>query len=157
VLFICQNNQYGEHTPIAASMRVDSVAERAAAYGIASARVDGNDPVALWREIGAAAARAREGGGPTLIDAVTYRFWGHVFGEDMGYQPADERAAAMEADPHPRYRSRLVEQYGVEAAELDRIDERVRAEVDDAFTFALASDLPDVSMLYTDVVAEVTV
>jgi len=157
VLFICQNNQYGEHTPIAASMRVDSVAERAAAYGIASARVDGNDPVALWKEIGIATTRAREGGGPTLIDAVTYRFWGHVFGEDMGYQPADERAAAMEADPHPRYRARLIEHFAVEVATLDRIDARVRAQVDDAFEFALASDLPEVSMLETDVFAEVTV
>jgi TPP-dependent pyruvate/acetoin dehydrogenase alpha subunit len=157
VIFICQNNGYGEHTPIARSMRVPTVAERAGAYGIASARVDGNDPVAMWHAIGAASDRARDGGGPTLIDAVTYRFHGHILGEDLAYQPADERAAAIAADPFPAYRARLIAEYEVNDTVLDDIDRRVAAEVAEAFRFALASAEPVASSLYTDVVAEVTV
>ena len=157
VIFVCQNNGYGEHTPIARSMRVRSVAERAGAYGIASAGVDGNDPVAMWHTIGAACDRARDGGGPTLIDALTYRFHGHILGEDLAYQPADERAAAIAADPFPAYRARLIAEYEISDTVLDDIDRRVAADVDDAFRYALASPEPDVSSLYTDVVAEVTV
>jgi TPP-dependent pyruvate/acetoin dehydrogenase alpha subunit len=136
---------------------VPTVAERAAAYGIASARVDGNDAVAMWHAIGAATDRAREGGGPTLIDAVTYRFHGHILGEDLAYQPAEERAAAVAADPFPAYRARLISEYGISETVLDDIDRRVAAEVDDAFRYALASPEPGVSSLFTDVVAEVTV
>jgi acetoin:2,6-dichlorophenolindophenol oxidoreductase subunit alpha len=157
VIFLCQNNQYGEHTPIGRSMRVPTVAQRAGAYGIASARVDGNDPVVMWHEIGAAVERAREGGGPTLIDALTYRFYGHILGEDLAYQPAAEREAAIAADPVPAYRARLVTEYGIADSVLGEIDRDVAAEVDDAFTVALASPEPDISSLYTDVVAEVTV
>ena len=157
VIFLCQNNQYGEHTPIGRSMRVPTVAQRAGAYGIASARVDGNDPVAMWHEIGAAVDRAREGGGPTLIDALTYRFYGHILGEDLAYQPAAEREAAIAADPVLAYRARLINEYGIAESVLGDVDRRVAAEVDDAFTVALASPQPDISSLYTDVVAEVTV
>jgi acetoin:2,6-dichlorophenolindophenol oxidoreductase subunit alpha len=157
VIFLCQNNQYGEHTPIGRSMRVPTVAQRAGAYGIASARVDGNDPVAMWHEIGAAVDRAREGGGPTLIDALTYRFYGHILGEDLAYQPAAEREAAIAADPVPAYRARLITEYRVADSVLREIDRDVAVEVDDAFTVALASPEPDISSLYTDVVAEVAV
>ena len=157
VIFLCQNNQYGEHTPIGRSMRVPTVAQRAGAYGIASARVDGNDPVAMWHEIGAAVDRAREGGGPTLIDALTYRFYGHILGEDLAYQPAAEREAAIAADPVPAYRARLITEYGIADSVLREIDRDVAVEVDHAFTVALASPEPDISALYTDVVAEVAV
>jgi len=157
VIFLCQNNQYGEHTPIGRSMRVPTVAQRAGAYGIASARADGNDPVAMWHEVGAAVDRAREGGGPTLIDALTYRFYGHILGEDLAYQPAAEREAAIAADPVLAYRARLINEYGIAESVLGDVDRRVAAEVDDAFTVALASPQPDISSLYTDVVAEVTV
>src|ERR1700746_1031511 len=136
VIFLCQNNQYGEHTPIGRSMRVPTVAQRAGAYGIASARVDGNDPVAMWHEIGAAVERAREGGGPTLIDALTYRFYGHILGEDLAYQPAAEREAAIAADPVPAYRARLITEYGVADSVLREIDRDVAVEVDDAFPVA---------------------
>ena len=157
VIFVCQNNQYGEHTPIGRSMRVPTVAERAGAYGIASARVDGNDPVAMWHEVGAAVDRAREGGGPTLIDALTYRFFGHILGEDLAYQPAAEREAAIAADPVLAFRARLMSEYEVAESVLGEVDRGVAAAVDDAFIFALASPEPDISSLYTDVVAEVTV
>jgi TPP-dependent pyruvate/acetoin dehydrogenase alpha subunit len=153
VVFLCQNNQYGEHTAIAQSMRVATVAERGAAYGIPSERVDGNDAVAMWQRFGAAVDRARDGGGPTLIDALTYRFHGHILGEDLAYQPADERDAAMAADPVPAYRSRLISQYGVTEVALADIDRRVAAEVTDAFRLALAGPEPDMASLYTDVVA----
>lgn len=157
VIFVCQNNQYAEHTAIGHSMRVQTVAERAAAYGIAQARVDGNDAIAMWHSVAEAIDGARKGAGPTLIDAVTYRFHGHIFGENLAYQPSAEREAAIAADPVPAYRRLLVEQHGVGEHELTAVDERVRAEVDDAFEFALGSGFPEVDCLHTDVAAEVTV
>jgi pyruvate dehydrogenase E1 component alpha subunit len=119
--------------------------------------VDGNDAVAMWHDLGVAVDRAREGGGPTLIDALTYRFYGHILGEDLAYQPEAERNAAIAADPVPAYRSRLISQYGVNELALADIDRRVAAEVDDAFSAALAGPEPDVSSLHSDVVAEVGV
>lgn len=155
VVFVCQNNLYGEHTAVGDTMRVETIAERAAAYGIASARVDGNDPVALWHTVNEAVQRARGGGGPTLIEAVTYRFFGHVFGENLDYQPAEEREAAIAADPTLRFRTRLIDEYAVDEAVLDEIDREAGAQVEQAFASALSSPLPESSALYTDVVTEV--
>jgi pyruvate dehydrogenase E1 component alpha subunit len=78
-------------------------------------------------------------------------------GEDLAYQPAAEREAAIAADPVLAYRARLINEYGIANSVLGDVDRRVAAEVNDAFTFALASPEPDISSLYTDVVAEVTV
>lgn len=157
VLFVCQNNLYGEHTPVGETMRVETVAERAAAYGIASARVDGNDPVALWHTVNEAVDRARSGGGPTLIEATTYRFFGHVFGENLDYQPAEEREAAIAADPTRRFRTRLVEEYHIDEDALAEIDREASSQVEEAFASALSGPMPELSDLYTDVVTEVVV
>ncbi len=156
VVFVCQNNQYGEHTPMRMATAVDEIATRAASYGMPGIRVDGNDPIAMWRAAGEAVARARAGEGPTLIEAVTYRFWGHLMGDAMEYMPKEERQAAMAADPLPRYRQWLIDNGHATDDELSAIEARVSADIDEAVEFALASPEPDESELYTDVFAGVS-
>jgi pyruvate dehydrogenase E1 component alpha subunit len=155
VVFMCQNNQYGEHTPMRMATAVDQISKRGAAYDMPAVTVDGNDPVAMWQAAGEAVARARAGEGPTLIEAVTYRFWGHLMGDAMEYMPKEERKAAMAADPLPRYRQWLVDNGHATDDELAAIEAAIGAEIDDAVEFALASPFPDESELYTDVYAEV--
>lgn len=155
VVFVCHNNQYAEHTPLAEGTSVARIADRAVSYSMPGVTVDGNDPIAMWRAAGEAVARARSGGGPTLLEAVTYRFWGHLLGDAMEYMPTEERAAAMEADPVPRYRAWLVAEGHASEEELLDIEARAATAIDDAVEFALASPPPDASELFTDVFAEV--
>jgi pyruvate dehydrogenase E1 component alpha subunit len=102
-----------------------------------------------------AADRARRGEGPTLVEAVTYRFWGHYFGDAMTYMPPEEREAAMTADPVPAFRDRLVEGGYATDDELTALEDRVEAAITDAVEFALASPLPDPAELSVDVYADV--
>lgn len=157
VVFVCQNNQYGEHTPVRESTAVARISQRGMAYDMPAVTVNGNDPVDMWRAAGEAVARARAGGGPTLIEAVTYRFWGHLLGDAMEYMPADERQAAMEADPLPRYRQWLLDGGHASEDELATIDGRIAADIDDAVQSALDAPQPELSELTTDVFAEVPV
>src|SRR3546814_5374508 len=81
VIFLCHNNRYAEHTKYENCTAVDSVATRGGSYTMPSVSVDGNDPVEMWRASRDAVARARSGGGPTLIEARTFRFEGHNYGD----------------------------------------------------------------------------
>ena len=116
--------------------------------------LDGNDPVAVYQASKVAISRARAGEGPTLLECMTYRFHGHVVGDAMEYQPAEERSAAMSADPVDRYRARLTAESVLSDEELGEIDAELAAEIDDAVTFAQSSPAPDPSELYTDVYSE---
>jgi TPP-dependent pyruvate/acetoin dehydrogenase alpha subunit len=154
VVFVCQNNQYGEHTPMAMATAVDKISKRGAAYTMPAVTVDGNDPIAMWRAAGEAVERARNGGGPTLIEAVTYRFWGHLMGDAMEYMPKEERKAAMDADPVPRYRQWLIDNGHATEDELAAIEAQKNVEIDAAVEFAVNSPEPELSELYTDIYAE---
>jgi pyruvate dehydrogenase E1 component alpha subunit len=153
VIFVCQNNRYAEHTSFAKGTSVERIADRASAYGMPGVRVDGNDPLAVYDAARQAIERARGGGGPTLIEAMTFRFNGHLIGDTGHYIPKDEYAAAVAADPYPKYRVWLAENRHATAADLDRIDATVTAEVDDAVAFGFGSPLTDVSELSRDVYA----
>jgi len=155
VVFMCHNNQYGEHTPMRMATAVDRIGDRGAAYGMPGVTVDGNDPIAMWRAAGEALARARAGEGPTLIEAVTYRLSGHVVGDAMEYMPKEERSAALAADPVPRYRQWLIDGGHAMGDELAAVEAGIVAAIDDAVEFALASPAPETGELYTDVYAEV--
>ncbi|BBZ36250.1 thiamine pyrophosphate-dependent dehydrogenase E1 component subunit alpha [Mycolicibacterium confluentis] len=157
VIFVCQNNKWAEYTPLAGGTTVANIADRAVAYSMAGATVNGNDPVELYDAAGQAIERARGGGGPTLLEAVTYRFCGHYFGDQSEYIPAEELADANAADPIPLFRQRLIDEFGVAAEELDEIDRAAQEEVNDAAEWAYEQPLPDPSELTTDVYAEETV
>jgi acetoin:2,6-dichlorophenolindophenol oxidoreductase subunit alpha len=152
VLFVCQNNGYGEHTRYELSTAARQISDRAAGYQMPGVTVDGNDPLAVYAAAGEAIARARRGEGPTLIEARTFRFQGHVFGDADAYMAPGEKDAAMKNDPVPRFRARLLEQ-GVAEAELAALEAAIAQEIDEAVAFALESPPPDVSELHTDVLA----
>ncbi|PTB21765.1 pyruvate dehydrogenase [Trinickia symbiotica] len=154
VVFLCQNNRFAEHTPYATGTSIGRISDRGAAYGMPSIHVDGNDPVAMWQAAGEAVARAREGGGPTLIEAMTFRFHGHVFGDADGYMDPAEKASAIESDPVPRYRSWLIEHAHASENELTGIERAIETEIDAAIEYALASPYPDVAELRRDVYAQ---
>jgi TPP-dependent pyruvate/acetoin dehydrogenase alpha subunit len=154
VIFMLQNNQFGEHTTIAGYTKTERLADRAAPYGIRAVTIDGNDPIAVMRAVDVAAAHARAGGGPTLIEAVTYRLSGHAFGAPAKYMDKAELQAAWDADPVPRFRNRILASGALDERELDGIDREISDEVEDAVQFALASPPPDLDELCLDVFAD---
>src|SRR6186997_3317346 len=136
VVFVCENNQYMEYTPIGAVTAVPRpAADRASAYGLEPIVVDGNDVEAVHAVASTALDRARAGGGPSLVEALTYRHGGHSRADPGKYRPDDEVAAWKARDPIPAQRARLVAA-GVDEATLDQVDEETRAKVADAEAFA---------------------
>lgn len=154
VVFVCQNNRYAEHTPLRSGTSAERIADRAAGYRMPGIHVDGNDPLAMYGAAREAIERARSGGGPTLIEAMTFRFNGHVLGDPGHYIPKEEYAAAMAEDPVPKFRTWLARQHAA-GAELDRIDAEVNREIDEAVEFAMNSPVPDLAELERDVYAPV--
>src|SRR3954453_7478933 len=154
VVFVCENNQYMEYTPIGAVTAVARpAADRASAYGLEPIVVDGNDAEAVFEVADAAIARARAGDGPSLVEALTYRHGGHSRADPGKYRPEDEVAAWKARDPIPAFRARL-EAAGVQPAELDRIDEETRQKVADAEAEARDGPEPSPDVLETEVWAD---
>lgn len=154
VVFICQNNRYAEHTKYAYGTAIARIADRAAAYSMPGVHVDGNNPVAMWQAAGQAIARARGGDGPTLIEAMTYRFYGHIFGDADNYMDKAEKAQAMESDPVPALRAALIAQGHANEADLAAMEAAIEKEINEALQFALDSPYPDLAELRRDVYAE---
>ena len=154
VVFVCQNNLYGEHTALADHMVNTNISERAAGYGMAGVTVDGNDPSAMCQAAAEAIDRARRGDGPTLIEAMTYRFFGHYFGDSIDYMPKEEYEAALAADPVPAFRARLIADGTASEEELATIEKRIESALDDAVEFANSSPYPDLAEIGLDVYAE---
>lgn len=153
VIFLCQNNLYGEHTAFAAHTDVKHIVDRAASYGMKGVQVNGNDAAEMYDVAKAAVDRARAGEGPTLIEAMTFRMLGHLFGADFSYVPKELTAWGIENDPVPRLRKQLLDMQVAEA-DLQAIDTAVEAEIDAAVEFAFASPFPDVRELRLDVVKQ---
>jgi pyruvate/2-oxoglutarate/acetoin dehydrogenase E1 component/TPP-dependent pyruvate/acetoin dehydrogenase alpha subunit len=153
VVFVCQNNQYAEYTGLDEYTLNKAFGTRGAAYGMPGVTVDGTDPVAVHAAAAAAIERARNGLGPTLLEAVCHRLQGHAFGSEETHMDKGALQAARKAAPVPRFRARLIEEGHATEAELARIDTEARAEVDDAIEFARAAPLPAADEIYTDVYA----
>lgn len=154
VVFICSNNRYAEHTTYEKGTSAKRIADRAVAYDIPGVRVDGNDPVAMYGAAQEAIARARAGEGPTLIEAMTFRFFGHVLGDADHYMDKEQKAAAMAADPLPIFRAKLIADGIASEAQLVAVEAANEAALDDAVEFALASPFPEVDELRRDVFAQ---
>jgi acetoin:2,6-dichlorophenolindophenol oxidoreductase subunit alpha len=153
VIFVCQNNRFAEHTAYAKGTSVERIADRAAGYGMPGLHIDGNDPVAVYGAAKQAIERARAGAGPTLIEAMTFRFNGHLIGDAGEYIPKAEYAMAVKNDPYPRYRSWLIEGRHATVAELDAIDAAVIQEIDEAEAFAMSSSPPEAAEVTRDIYA----
>ena len=153
VVFVLENNRFAYSTPNELEFAVDPV-RRAAGYGFPGTSVDGNDVEAVFEAAHAAAERARDGGGPTLIECETMRMHGHGAHDDMSYVPESMLAEWERRDPIDRYAARLVSDFGFSEGELEQIRERVRAEVAAGAEQALASPLPEPAIATEGVFAE---
>jgi len=153
VIFVCENNGFSEFTP-AAQVTAGRIADRARAFGMPAAEVDGNDVTDVWRAAGAAVRRAREGGGPSFIEARTYRIQGHFEAETFvlgtgRYRTEEEIEAWRRQDPIARFRATLIDGGTAQAAELDGIDAGVLERVRDAVAYAQAGEPADPELALT--------
>jgi pyruvate dehydrogenase E1 component alpha subunit len=154
VVFVCENNLYMEYTPIDVITAVDHpAADRASAYGLESIVIDGNDPDVVYLTANKALSRARSGGGPTLIEAVTYRSGGHSRADPGKYRPPEEIEAWNQRDPIPVYHDRLLST-GVPEARLSSIERRVAEAIEAATDFAKSGKEPSAEALMTEVYAD---
>jgi 2-oxoisovalerate dehydrogenase E1 component len=146
VILVCENNLYATATPLSTVTLNPDIASRAAAYGIPGVAVDGNDVLAMWTAMQEAAERARNGGGPTLIEARTYRTVGHHEGDPVvgTYRTQEEIDRWALRDPVAMFRMRLTEEFGVATeGTLGEIERHVDEEVQEAVDYARASPEPD--------------
>lgn len=154
VVFVCENNQYMEYTPILAVTAVRRpAADRAPAYGLEPILIDGNDADMVFLTAREVVGRARSGGGPALVEAYTYRSTGHSRADPAHYKPAGEVAAWAAYDPLDLYRRRLLDG-GVAPSALDEIDAAAAREVDEATAAAKAAPAPGPERLLTNLWAD---
>jgi acetoin:2,6-dichlorophenolindophenol oxidoreductase subunit alpha len=151
VVFVCENNLYAMSTALSDTMAADSVAARAAAYRMPGVSVDGQDVAAVYEAVAAAVGRAREGGGPTLIEARTYRYRDHAEygGMDLGHRAIEELEQWRTRDPLDLLRARLLAG-GVDEQALEDLAATVAEEVREAVRFARRSPQPEPAELFED-------
>ncbi len=142
--FICviEDNAWGISVSKTDATAVPRNDVRAAGYGIPGVYVEGNDPYAIYEAAGEAVARARAGGGPTLLELETFRLAGHFMGDAEQYRPDGEKDGLFARDPIPQMRKRLIEDGVASATDLDKLEAEARTQVDDAFAWARGSAEP---------------
>jgi TPP-dependent pyruvate/acetoin dehydrogenase alpha subunit len=151
-VFVCENNWYGEFTPMEKVTAGANIAKRAEAFDVPAAVVDGND---LWAVVAAATEaveRARSGHGPTLLECQTYRHYGHSKSDPGAYRPEGELEKWKERDPLVLARGRLLEE-GVDEEGVAAVEQAIREELDDAVAAALAAPYPDPAVRATEFAA----
>lgn len=155
LLFVCENNGYGEFTPQESHQAISDVADRAAGYGMPGIVVDGMDVIAVYESTHAAIERAKNGDGPTLIECKTYRFFDHVGVRGMGlsYRSDEELAEWQKRDPIHMFEARLDEIGLLSLDQAKAIHKQVLSDVQEGIKFAEASPTPDPSTLLDDVYA----
>jgi pyruvate dehydrogenase E1 component alpha subunit len=142
VVYVCENNLYGEFTRQDKHQTVKDIAVRADSYAMPGVVVDGNDVLAVRRAMEEAVTRARSGQGPTLLEAKTYRHRGHYEGDMGAYRPHDEVSEWLARDPIALFRRSLIDEHGVTQDELDLVASEVERELDEAAAFAESSPHP---------------
>ncbi|MFQ5880337.1 MAG: thiamine pyrophosphate-dependent dehydrogenase E1 component subunit alpha [Dehalococcoidia bacterium] len=151
VVFVCENNGYAESTPVGYHCAARDIADRAIAYDMPAAAVDGADLFAVYEATGEAVERARRGEGPSLIECRGFRFYGHFEGDAVTYRTPEEEAAYRQRDPTVRFRLWLVEHNAASDDQLAAIDGSVQQLIDEAMAFAEASPWPQPQETLQDV------
>ncbi len=142
LILVCENNQYAYSTPLERQMAICCVSDRAQSYGFEGVQIDGNDVFAVHDEMEKAVEKARAGGGPTLIECMTYRMKGHSEHDEAKYQPIQEREEWEKKDPITMYRKFLTDK-GLLTEEIEReMVEKIAKILDEAVRFANESDYP---------------
>ncbi len=153
VIFVVENNMYAMSVPWAKASKLPNIADRACAYGIPGEVVDGMDVLAVRGAVAEAVERARRGEGPTLIEAKTYRWYGHSHSDPRAYRTRDEEAAWKERDPITVLKNNMQTVSLLDEAEFEDLDKAVKEKLDVAMAFSEASPEPDPDELCTDVYA----
>lgn len=141
VVYVVENNLYGASTPVSMVMKV-KISERAAAYNIPGVTVDGNDPLKVYEAAQEAVARAREGGGPTLLELLTYRITGHSRRDPALYQPEKEKKAAIGNEPIGKFARFLIAEKITDQDKLEQMKKEVDQEIEEAVQAAMAAPEP---------------
>ena len=142
VIYVIENNRYSASTPIRQTTNVKNLSDRASAYGIPGVTIDGNDVLKVYETAREALDLARNGDGPTLIEAVTYRITGHSRRDPCNYQPEDERKRALENEPISRFTEHLVSNGIADQTKLNAIREEIDVEIEYAVETAMAAPDP---------------
>ncbi len=153
VIYVCENNYYGISGCVKDTMNICDISDRADSYGIPGVSVDGNNIMEVYDAATEAVQRGRSGGGPTLIECRTWRHRGHWEGDPDNYRDAKECEAWLAKDPISRFEEELIAKKISTKEEIDGIQKKVIARLDEAVEFAKASPLPEPADLYTDVYA----
>jgi pyruvate dehydrogenase E1 component subunit alpha len=154
VIFICENNFYGMGTLVQNAICQEELYRFAEPYKMPGVRVDGMDVLEVYGAVTEAVARAREGDGPSLIEAVTYRFRGHSMSDPAEYRSKREERIWQERDPIKQMRRRLITERGMAEARLDQVEKEVAELIEDAVRFADESPEPPVSDVLKNVYVE---
>ena len=154
VVFVCENNQYAESTPRTTHQKVNYVSDRAAAFNIPGVTMDGMDVFEVYQKTGEAIDRARTGGGPTLLEARTYRFLGHFVGDPQPYRTREEVEQWKQRDPILLFRQRVLPEGKIAAEELDAIDAAIKKEMEAAVQFGRESPEPEIESALQDIFTE---
>lgn len=147
VLFLCENNQYGMSMPVTRATAKLPISDRAGAYGIPGYHVDGNDVLEVYEMMGKAAEHVRRGDGPVLVEAVTYRYFGHSKSDRNLYRTDDEIDEWRKNDPIVRFRNMLVEGHILDAHQAEKIDLETQEIIDEAVAYAETSPEPEIDTL----------
>jgi len=150
LILVCENNLYSEMTPSHETTSTVETHKRASGFGFESLQIDGNDVEVMYNTVEEVAAKARTGGGPFYIEAMTYRLWGHMMGDPEIYRTKEEVAKAKENEPIVRCGKRLLE-LGSAESDLTRLDGEAEAIIADALQFAESSPVPEPADAFTDV------
>jgi pyruvate dehydrogenase E1 component alpha subunit len=151
IIFCCENNEWAEFTPKKVHMRIEKISERAISYGISGVTVDGDDVFSVQKEAERAIARARKGEGPTLLECKTHRWFGHFAGDAQKYRSPKEIEEAKGSDPILRFRETLFGLKYLKPEDVERVELKVRSEIDEAVTFAVNSPVQTDESLLEDV------
>ncbi|MER2537504.1 MAG: thiamine pyrophosphate-dependent dehydrogenase E1 component subunit alpha [Rhizobiaceae bacterium] len=154
IIFFCEANRYAELSPFSTHVSLEHISDRASAYGFPGETVDGEDVFAVYRSVRAAAERARAGGGPTLIEAKTYRWHGHYEGDPQFYKTADERKNGQAFDPIARMKANVGVIAGLTPERLAEIEGNADAVIRSAADWADGLQSAPASAMHEDVYAE---
>jgi pyruvate dehydrogenase E1 component alpha subunit len=149
IIYLCENNQYAMSMAFEKAFKIEQISDRASAYGMPGVTIDGNDVIAVYKAVQEAAKRAREGNGPTLIEAVTYRWRGHSKSDRQLYRTREEVKSWMGKDPIHRFAKLL----DVNDEEFKKIEAQAKEEIRKAVEFAEASPEPDVATILEGIYA----
>ena len=143
IVYICENNQYGEATKREQHQKVKNISDRAIAYAMSGLTIDGTDVIKVYESVKQAVEKARRGGGPTLVECVAYRLRGHSAGDLAVYRPKGEEEEWMKIhDPIKKYKKQLLEQGVLNSQEVEKIEKKIQKEIKEAVRFAVESEAP---------------